>query len=155
MTDVSANASAAQWWFRGAGSEKTFGPVGPEVLLSWAREGRIFPEDKVSPDQSAWGDARMLAFLAMDTVIVRPDGRILGPFNAAAIDALRKAGKVPEDAVVRRAADLLSPPPAEELRSLREAVRSAKLDAADARGEIARVRASRGEAERVPASARE
>ena len=74
MPDVSAPSS--QWWFRAAGTEKVYGPVSPEVLLGWAREGRVNPEDKVSPDNSSWGDARGLPFLAMDTVIVRPDGRV-------------------------------------------------------------------------------
>ena len=87
-----APAPSSQWWFRAAGTEKVYGPVSPEVLLGWAREGRVYPEDKVSPDNSSWGDARGLPFLAMDTVIVRPDGRVLGPYHRDAVEALRKVG---------------------------------------------------------------
>ena len=105
MADVSAPSS--QWWFRAAGTEKVYGPVSPEVLLGWAREGRIYPEDKVSSDNASWGDARGLPFLAMDTVIVRPDGRVLGPFHRDAVEALRKVGKVPPESVVRSARELL------------------------------------------------
>ena len=105
MPDVSAPSS--QWWFRAAGTEKVYGPVSPEVLLGWAREGRVYPEDKVSPDNSSWGDARGLPFLAMDTVIVRPDGRVLGPYHRDAVEALRKVGKVPPESVVRSARELL------------------------------------------------
>lgn len=106
MPDVSAPSS--QWWFRAAGTEKVYGPVSPEVLLGWAREGRVYPEDKVSPDNSSWGDARGLPFLAMDTVIVRPDGRVLGPYHRNAVEALRKVGKVPPESVVRSARELLA-----------------------------------------------
>ena len=53
-----APSSGSQWWFRAAGTEKIYGPVSPDALLGWAREGRIYPEDKVSSDKSAWGDAR-------------------------------------------------------------------------------------------------
>ena len=81
--------ASSQWWFRAAGTEKVYGPVSPEALLGWAREGRIYPEDKVSSDNASWGDARQLPFLAMDTVIVRPDGLVLGPFHRDAVDALR------------------------------------------------------------------
>ena len=102
-----ASASGSQWWFRAAGTDKVYGPVSPDTLLGWAREGRIYPEDKVSSDNASWGDARQLPFLAMDTVIVRPDGRVLGPFHRDAVDALRKAGKVPPESVVRSARELL------------------------------------------------
>ena len=100
--------ASSQWWFRAAGTEKVYGPVSPDTLLGWAREGRIYPEDKVSSDNASWGDARQLPFLAMDTVIVRPDGRVLGPFHRDAVDALRKAGKVPPESVVRSARELLA-----------------------------------------------
>ena len=102
-----APAPSSQWWFRAAGTEKVYGPVSPDVLLGWAREGRVYPEDKVSPDNAAWGDARGLPFLAMDTVIVRPDGRVLGPYHRDAVEALRKVGKVPPESVVRSARELL------------------------------------------------
>ena len=104
MADAPASS---QWWFRAAGTEKVYGPVSPDALLGWAREGRIYPEDKVSSDNASWGDARQLPFLAMDTVIVRPDGRVLGPFHRDAVDALRKAGKVPPESVGRTARELL------------------------------------------------
>ena len=102
-----APAPSSQWWFRAAGTEKVYGPVSPDVLLGWAREGRVYPEDKVSPDNAAWGDARGLPFLAMDTVIVRPDGRVLGPYHRDAVEALRKVGKVPPESDVRSARELL------------------------------------------------
>ena len=104
MPDVSAPSS--QWWFRAAGTEKVYGPVSPEVLLGWAREGRVYPEDKVSPDNSSWGDARGLPFLAMDTVIVRPDGRVLGPYHRDAVEALRKVGKVKAPCSIEAGYDL-------------------------------------------------
>ncbi len=72
-----------------------FGPINTKGLVHWACDGRIMPDDEISPDRINWRASRELEELGMDTMLERPDGTFMGPFNAKAIDPLAREGKIP------------------------------------------------------------
>ena len=145
-----ADAQAAppsQWWVRPSQGGGEFGPVSPDGLVEWARGARVFPDDQVSPDRKKWTAARELKFLGMDTVIVPPTGRILGPFHPGAVEVLRAAGKVPGGSRVVTGAQILSGEGGGEAAEKAAAeLREAKARAAALEEELEDVRAEAREA---------
>ena len=136
-----------QWWVRPSQGGGEFGPVSPDGLVDWARGARVFPDDQVSPDRKAWTPARDIRFLGMDTIIVPPTGRILGPFHPGAIDALRAAGKVPPSSCVVTGRQILSGETGgEAAEKAAAALREAQARAAALEEELEDVRAEAREA---------
>ncbi len=87
-------ANTSEWFVR-MSNGSIFGPINTKGLVYWACDGRILPDDEISPDRVEWRPARDLAELKMDTMIERPDGTFMGPFNAKAIEPLVREGKIP------------------------------------------------------------
>lgn len=107
MADTT-KAAAPGWWVRSAVNGQEFGPVSQSGLLSWAKQGRIFPDDFLSTDRQAWRSAREYSFLRMDTLVIFPDERVVGPLHADAVSVLKEAGKIPEGAKILTVGELLS-----------------------------------------------
>jgi len=130
MADAPAPNPAPSWWFRSVADDEIRGPYAPEALLDFARRGLVVPGDWISSDRTTWHDARKLGFLGMDTLVVRPDGRVLGPFHPDAAAAFVAEGKVPSGSILRTAKELLesanAPDPSEALKAEFEE-RSARL----------------------------
>ena len=87
MPDSGKAASSVKWWVRSAVNGQEFGPASQAGLLAWAREGRIFPDDGLSNDRKTWRSAREWTMLEMDTLVILPDGRVIGPLHADAVAA--------------------------------------------------------------------
>ncbi len=87
--------SAPKEWFVRMSNGSMFGPINTKGLVHWACDGRIMPDDEISPDRINWQASRELEALGMDTMLERPDGTFMGPFNAKAIDPLAREGKIP------------------------------------------------------------
>lgn len=108
MADTTKTATSSGWWVRSAVNGQEFGPVSQAGLLSWAKQGRIFPDDFLSTDRQAWHSAREYPFLRMDTLVIFPDERVVGPLHADAVSVLKEAGKIPEGARILAVGDLLA-----------------------------------------------
>ncbi|MCX7818148.1 MAG: hypothetical protein N2652_02910 [Kiritimatiellae bacterium] len=94
--------SAPQWYLRSNVAGAIFGPVAPEVLREWARDGRVGPEDEVSPDGQHWASAPQIAELELQWWMKLPDGRWYGPVHLQAAAALAEEHGLPTDLPVRR-----------------------------------------------------
>lgn len=92
---IEGAATAPREWFVRMSNGSMFGPINTKGLVHWACDGRIMPDDEISPDRINWRASRDLDELGMDTMIERPDGTFMGPFNAKAIDPLAREGKIP------------------------------------------------------------
>jgi len=95
--------STGQWFLKRGGV--VYGPVTPEVLLDWARSGRIRPDDQVSQDNVQWRAPSEVDFLEMEWMIETPDGHGLGPVNIRSLIQPLLNGTVAPDTIARRAAD--------------------------------------------------
>jgi hypothetical protein len=62
-----------------------YGPCSLSELISWAKNGRIGPNDDVSQDQETWKAAPMLNDLEMVWSIQVDENLIFGPFNIYAL----------------------------------------------------------------------
>lgn len=75
-------------------SGEIYGPVDLPTLQTWAKDGRIAPEDQLSQDQKTWSPAPQLADLAMDWKVELRDGSMYGPLNVLAVKELVEDGSV-------------------------------------------------------------
>jgi hypothetical protein len=91
------------WYFRSPAGD-VFGPTDIDSLLEWAREGRVTAQGTVSRDNGAsWQPATKVAFLRLDWLVEKEDGRIFGPFHHDYLKKLKKQGSVKSvDAVYGR-----------------------------------------------------
>lgn len=110
MPDSGKAASSVKWWVRSAVNGQEFGPASQAGLLAWAREGRIFPDDGLSNDRKTWRSAREWTMLEMDTLVILPDGRVIGPLHADAVAELSRTGKIPAAARIVTVQELLAEP---------------------------------------------
>ncbi len=78
-----------------------YGPVDLDTLRHWAANGRIGPEDSVSPDGQTWSPAPEQTVLEMRWVIDLPDGRSYGPVHLLACRELLHEGDLPPGARLR------------------------------------------------------
>ncbi len=94
--------SEASWFLRKEGRD-IFGPEPMTVLVRWAAEGRIAPEDELSEDRTQWIKAPAVAALRMEWLLDLGEEACYGPLPALAYrDALRQ-GAIALDATLRHA----------------------------------------------------
>lgn len=83
-----------------------YGPVPLEMLQTWAREGRVAPDDLLSKDQELWYPAPTLMDLAMNWLVHLSDGTQYGPIHLMALQELVKEGSLsPDELVTDRATE--------------------------------------------------
>ncbi len=92
---IEGSVTVPKEWFVRMSNGSMFGPINTKGLVHWACDGRIMPDDEISPDRINWRASRELEELGMDMMIERPDGTFMGPFNSKAIDPLAREGKIP------------------------------------------------------------
>ncbi|HIE11145.1 MAG TPA: hypothetical protein EYP62_05975 [Kiritimatiellae bacterium] len=97
-----------QWFLKRGGV--VYGPVTSEVLLEWARSGRIRPHDQVSQDNIQWRPPSDVEFLQMEWIIQTTDGGGLGPVNIRALIQPLLNRTLSPDAVARHVSDGRSGP---------------------------------------------
>ncbi len=79
------------------------GPVGLDTLSQWAAEGRLTASCSLSQDGGAnWIAAASMPELEMDWLVLLSAESVIGPFNFAAVEALREAGEIPAGAQLFR-----------------------------------------------------
>ena len=92
----------ASWFLRKEGRD-IFGPEPMPVLVRWAAEGRIAPEDELSEDRSTWVKAPAVQPLRMEWLLDLGEDASYGPLPALAYrDALRQ-GAISLEARMRHA----------------------------------------------------
>jgi predicted nucleic acid-binding Zn-ribbon protein len=90
-------------WYLRKPDGAVYGPVALDVLCAWAADGRVAPDDQISPDQTQWQPAPTLAALEMDWVVQLANGDLLGPVHLLALrDAWQADLITPRTPVVRR-----------------------------------------------------
>lgn len=85
--------TSRSWYLRA--NNETFGPVGDELFVKWAKEGRVQPGQMVSFDGQNWQKAEEIPLLEMHYSIDIGDGILRGPFHRAAAEMLLNTGKLP------------------------------------------------------------
>ncbi len=81
-------------WFLRKENGAVYGPVAEEVLAAWAADGRVAPEDFISPDQIIWTPPNELPSLGMEWMIELGPGLEYGPAHERALLALVDEGAV-------------------------------------------------------------
>jgi len=76
-----------------------FGPVNFETLKLWAKDGRLAPTNTVSEDEKTWTPVTQFADLEMVWVAEVSPGAFYGPIHKQALEALKKEGAIPTDAI--------------------------------------------------------
>jgi len=76
-----------------------FGPVNFETLKLWAKDGRLAPTNTVSEDEKTWTPVTQFADLEMVWVAEVSPGAFYGPIHKQALEALKKEGAIPADAI--------------------------------------------------------
>lgn len=90
-------------WYLKKSDGAVFGPVDDDEIMQWAREGRIVPGDRLSPDQKEWVDPCTLDTLELDWFIPLDDGTPFGPLHALALgDYLDDSSLGLDDTVAHR-----------------------------------------------------
>jgi len=93
---------AIEWEVR-LDNGSTVGPVGFGTLSQWAAEGRLTASCSLSQDGGAhWIAAASMPELEMDWLVLLSPESVIGPFNFAAVEALREAGEIPAAAQLFR-----------------------------------------------------
>lgn len=77
-----------------------YGPAPLEMLQTWAREGRVAPDDLLSKDQELWYPAPTLTDLGMNWLVHLSDGTQYGPIHLMALQELVKEGSLSPDELV-------------------------------------------------------
>jgi len=77
-----------------------FGPVTFETLKLWAQDGRLAPTNTASEDEKTWTPVSELDGLEMDWVAEVSPGAFYGPIHKQALEALKKEGAIPEQAII-------------------------------------------------------
>ncbi len=99
LTRTPADAAA---WFLRIDDGSTYGPVALGELVAWARQGRIEPENEVSPDGETWVPACNVDAFAMDWEVLLPGGGLYGPVCRETIPELITNGILSEDMTARK-----------------------------------------------------
>ena len=91
--------AAAEWFVR-TPDGGVYGPVDTHTLCEWAEQGRIEPDDEVSPDRESWKNAAEIPELEMDWTAETEDSSQIGPFNFHLSKELVRRGVLPADATI-------------------------------------------------------
>ena len=87
-------------WHLKKNSGDVFGPVELDILVLWAKEGRIAPDDEVSQDLRSWSPANKIDLLEMVWTIDLEDGGTFGPINLLAFREPIIEGDIPPYAYI-------------------------------------------------------
>jgi hypothetical protein len=94
-------SDAGRWQLRND-SGRVFGPISLTDLRLWAGDGRVGPDDDVSPPGGPWRAARDVPELGMDWLLELPDGGFFGPVPLDAFLDMLREGSLGSDLRVRR-----------------------------------------------------
>ena len=84
-------------WFLKKENGDLYGPGSLDMLVEWAMDGRVAPEDFVSDDGVRWLPAYNLSDLDMSWFIETAAGQRYGPAHAAAFADMMNDGTLPPD----------------------------------------------------------
>ncbi|MBN1269628.1 MAG: DUF4339 domain-containing protein [Kiritimatiellae bacterium] len=87
-------------WYLKKSDGSVFGPVDTPDLKEWAADGRVAPDDQVSPDQKKWQAAPSLDELGMCWNITVEGDESFGPLHILALCDLVEQGSVARDAQI-------------------------------------------------------
>ncbi len=90
-------------WFILKADGNVYGPATLTELKEWVSDGRIEPDDQLSPDEETWTPAIEYAELEMEYIILFPENQLYGPVHRAVLDQLIKDGDIAADQLVRHA----------------------------------------------------
>lgn len=93
-----ANETSETMWKVRAEDGTEFGPASMETLLSWARDGRLAPENVISSDGKVWTPVAAHPELAMDWIAEIEPGKFYGPIHQDALRELVRGGQLKKDA---------------------------------------------------------
>ncbi len=88
-------------WYLQVEDEDIYGPVPLSELQEWARQGRIAPENRLSRDRTNWEAAAEIEALAMNWLILLPDGETYGPICRDLIPELVKRNFLEPEMIAR------------------------------------------------------
>ena len=91
-------------WFLRADDGSVYGPADMETLKAWCLDGRIEPDNELSPDQSNWVPAQSVPELEMDWYARLADGMRIGPFPLALVPGLLENGIFPGTTILQHRA---------------------------------------------------
>lgn len=105
-----------------------FGPVDDDIVVQWAREGRIVPGDALSSDNAEWIEPSSVDALGLDWFIPLNDGEPYGPVHALVLSDFINDGSLGLDDTVahkttrdvRRVCEVLTPALQRYAASLRD-----------------------------------
>lgn len=90
-------------WFILKADGNVYGPATLTKLKEWVSDGRVEPDDQLSPDQETWTPAIEYAELEMEYIILFSENQLYGPVHRAVLDQLIKDGDIDADQLVRHA----------------------------------------------------
>jgi hypothetical protein len=88
------------WYLKKADGE-IYGPVPLTDVACWAMDGRVDPQDTLSPDQEAWLPAVEMPELEMDCLVQLDGGEVYGPIHRLLLCDLILEGDLLPDQPVR------------------------------------------------------
>lgn len=111
-------------WYVKIADGREFGPVESAKLVSWARDGRLDSDSRVSSDRQTWKPAPLLPELGMEWIIEMTVGQYYGPMHQDVLSNLQREKAIPPTARIYRLAGGESAP--DEAR-LKQAERKAAV----------------------------
>jgi flagellar motor protein MotB len=91
-------------WFMRTDDGAVYGPATMDTLKEWCLDGRIEPDNELSPDQKNWVPAQSVPELEMDWYARLDDGTRIGPFPLALVPGLLENGIFPGTAILQHRA---------------------------------------------------
>jgi hypothetical protein len=77
-----------------------YGPASTNELREWAAQGRIGPDNFLTPDGKSWLKAKDVKYLELDWMVELPDGSQMGPINRKALPKLMELDPIPTNSVL-------------------------------------------------------
>ena len=99
MDNINENThgAASNVFFLQTPDGEEYGPADLVTIQQWCQEGRIGPDQMISPDRIDWQPVTDIPELAFDWFIVLADGSEVGPFHLAMLEEQAQAGNLPDD----------------------------------------------------------
>jgi hypothetical protein len=89
------------WYLKKAQGETVYGPVDETSLEAWAADGRVAPDDLVSPDRRQWKPAPQIPALNMEWMVELEGGGPYGPLHVMALRELVREGQLRPETKIR------------------------------------------------------